>query len=302
MSKAAAPAQGLTFPAVSPHRLGVVLPVLVHIQTHLDEDLSTAALAGHAELSAAHFSRLFASVTGETVKSYTLRLRLERAAYRLLVEESTVLSVAVDCGFASHEVFARAFRRRFGVSPSAYRRSGPLDPPQRRERRPGAEERLHGYTLSATRARVLRSEQVVFLRHIGPYETVDVGLWSALQRWAESKGLPAGGQLLGVGHDAPGVTSPERLRFDACLQLPGPVPIQGRVGAQSLGGGLFAVTTHIGPLRTLGDAYGRVFERSATLPGYRLIGLPVVEVYSRTPIGDADTLNSTEIRLPLARS
>lgn len=98
-----------------PHHLGVILPVLVHVETHLDGDLSTPALAALAGLSPAHFSRVFAAVTGETVKQYTLRVRLERAAYRLLVEPVSAMQVAADSGFGSHEVFTRAFRRRFGV-------------------------------------------------------------------------------------------------------------------------------------------------------------------------------------------
>jgi len=35
-----------------------------------------------------------------------------------------VLEVALACGFASHEVFCRAFRRRFGITPRAYRERG----------------------------------------------------------------------------------------------------------------------------------------------------------------------------------
>lgn len=180
-SKARPAPAGLTFPAVDPHGLGVVLPVLVHIQTHLDEDLSTATLAVLVGLSPAHFARTFRAVTGETLKQYSLRLRLERAAYRLLVERSSVLSVATDCGFASHETFTRAFRRRFGMPPSEYRRTRRLGNGERRDRRPGVEQGLAGYQLSATRVRELLPTHVVFLRFTGPYGEVDPGAWAALQ-------------------------------------------------------------------------------------------------------------------------
>jgi AraC family transcriptional regulator len=282
-----------------PHHLGVVLPVLVHIETHLDGELSTGALAARAGLSPAHFHRVFAAVTGETVKQYTLRLRLERAAYRLLVERTTVTAVAVDAGFGSHETFTRAFRRRFGVAPSAYRATGPLGAAQV-ERRPGVEERLHGYELSETGPRELRATHVAFLRHVGPYDQVDGGAWAALRIWADGRGLPPG-QMFGIGHDAPGVTEPQRLRFDACLEVPGPVRPGGRVGYQLIEGGHFAVTTHVGPFRTLGSAYDRIFERAARLRGYRLVGLPAVELYRCTVLNDAGALNSTEVRLPLER-
>jgi AraC family transcriptional regulator len=49
------------------------------------------------------------------------RLRLDHAASKLLGSKDSVLEIALACGFASHEVFTRAFRRQFGCSPTRYR-------------------------------------------------------------------------------------------------------------------------------------------------------------------------------------
>jgi AraC-like DNA-binding protein len=48
-------------------------------------------------------------------------MRLDRAHAQLLAagENATVAGVALDCGFAHFGRFAQAYRRRFGVSPSA---------------------------------------------------------------------------------------------------------------------------------------------------------------------------------------
>ena len=59
---------------------------------------------------------------GETPRAYRRRLRLERAALRLRTTRGSVLTVAIEAGFGSHEAFTRVFRRRFGHSPAAYRR------------------------------------------------------------------------------------------------------------------------------------------------------------------------------------
>ena len=95
--------------------------LLVHIQAHLDEDLSLDVLSAKASLSPAHFQRTFQALIGETPKNYVARLRLERAAFRLLIQEARLLDIALDCGFQNHETFSRAFRRRFGMPPSSYR-------------------------------------------------------------------------------------------------------------------------------------------------------------------------------------
>ncbi len=105
-------------------RFRQVQPVLAFAAAHPEEDLSLAALAGQAGISPYHLHRIFATAVGETPKRLTLRLRLERAAAMLLSANDSVLDVALACGFRSHEVFCRAFRRRFGTSPSAYRLRG----------------------------------------------------------------------------------------------------------------------------------------------------------------------------------
>jgi transcriptional regulator GlxA family with amidase domain len=51
---------------------------------------------------------------------------LERACH-LLIETNLVLKeITARSGFASPTLFHRLFRRRFGVTPAAYRECGPL--------------------------------------------------------------------------------------------------------------------------------------------------------------------------------
>lgn len=83
---------------------------------------SLESLASRVRRSPFHLQRAFRELALETPKQYTLRLRLEHAAARLAACDDSVLEIALEAGFHSHEVFARAFRRRFGCSPSRYRR------------------------------------------------------------------------------------------------------------------------------------------------------------------------------------
>jgi AraC family transcriptional regulator len=91
---------------------------------HFDEQVPLSVLADHAGLSSFHLHRVFSAVAGETPKQYGLRLRLNRAAAALLTTADSVLRIAMSCGFNSAEVFTRAFRRRFGMTPTAYRARG----------------------------------------------------------------------------------------------------------------------------------------------------------------------------------
>lgn len=98
--------------------------MVAYAAAHLDGNLSLAALAAQAGLSEFHLQRVFADEVGETPKQLALRLRLDRAAAMLLSGDQTILDTALACGFESHEAFIRAFRRRFQMTPSAYRKRG----------------------------------------------------------------------------------------------------------------------------------------------------------------------------------
>jgi AraC family transcriptional regulator len=93
-----------------------------HIDRHLDRPLDLEALAAVAHFSPYHFHRLFLAWTGQTLGDYLARRRLEKAAQRLRGQpESTVLSIALGVGYGSAEAFARAFKARFGHSPTQWR-------------------------------------------------------------------------------------------------------------------------------------------------------------------------------------
>ncbi len=61
-------------------------------------------------------------VLGETPGTHQRRLRLDRGAWLLLTSSATVLDIALVTGFENHETFTRAFRARFGVTPSTFRK------------------------------------------------------------------------------------------------------------------------------------------------------------------------------------
>ena len=103
--------------------------VVDHIDEHLDADLDLHTLARVARVSPWHFHRVFQALTGETIATRVRRRRLEVAAARMLMSEETALAIALDVGFGSPEVFTRAFRAYFGVTPSAWRPAPSRTPP-----------------------------------------------------------------------------------------------------------------------------------------------------------------------------
>ena len=91
------------------------------IADHLDADLSVPALAARACMSERHFARAFKAETGMTPAVYVESLRVERARLALESGAAPIDAVAARCGFGTVETLRRAFARRLGVSPAAYR-------------------------------------------------------------------------------------------------------------------------------------------------------------------------------------
>ncbi len=94
--------------------------VLDHIDRHLDDDLDLDALSSVAAYSKYHFHRQFTATFGLSVHRYIQLARMKRASYQLAYSEAeSVTDIAMDAGYDAPDAFARAFRHRFGQSPSS---------------------------------------------------------------------------------------------------------------------------------------------------------------------------------------
>ncbi|HET8986637.1 MAG TPA: helix-turn-helix transcriptional regulator [Trueperaceae bacterium] len=86
-----------------------------------DAELEVPSLAASVGSSAAHFSRTFKDVFGETPHRYLQRRRVERAMYLLRETDVSVTDVCFDVGFNSLGTFSRTFKEIMGISPTQFR-------------------------------------------------------------------------------------------------------------------------------------------------------------------------------------
>jgi AraC family transcriptional regulator len=95
--------------------------VLNHVHANLAADLSAARLARRADVSLAHFSRVFRDAMGVSPHQYVLAARLDLA--RKLLTQSTlpVSRIAEECGFSSQSHLTASFRTAHSTTPARYR-------------------------------------------------------------------------------------------------------------------------------------------------------------------------------------
>ena len=87
-------------------------------------ELNVAMTAQQFNLSKKYVSQFLKDRTGKSFTEYLEELRLTRAMELLRGSEYSITEIALQCGFAAQNTFYKAFRRRFGISPSAVRRQG----------------------------------------------------------------------------------------------------------------------------------------------------------------------------------
>jgi AraC family transcriptional regulator len=247
---------------------------LSDIGRRLDSDVSLESTARRAEQSRFRFHRLFRRLTGEPLKQYTLRLRLERTAGELIATDRTISAIALTAGFASHEVFTRAFRRLFGLSPRQYRLRA-LAGASKRERNKQRELvnaagpciRLFYFPIDSVPRRTVMSLLSVECKKVTPMPFLFVRRQSSQSEisatlaecfgiafgFAVKAGLPVAGFPLARYP----VVGP-LMTIEGGVPLLSPAPPEGELEYCELPGGPVVFAVHGGPYDRLGDTHATI--------------------------------------------
>jgi AraC family transcriptional regulator len=295
--------------------------VVNYIDAHLADTLDLDTLANVAHFSPFHFHRIFQGFTGETLADCVRRHRLEAAANRLLYvrnPQPAILQIALDVGFASAEVFNRAFKAHFGCTPSAWRKSewkawSEKHQDQRRKIRQ-ADSKPHqdaalafeedsdiwqrrqttlaqqGHTMQVD-IRQLPTARVAYLRHTGPFGPSVGKAWERFMQWCGAQGLTNPPRTMwGISHDNPHVTAPEHLRYDCCIEVDDKFQAQGEIGVQQIVAGKFACMQFKGTPYNIGEAWTQLYGQWLPASGYQPDNFsPPYELYGDQSEADPKT-------------
>lgn len=270
--------------------------VLAHIEEHLDEPLTLDRLADVACLSPFHFHRIFSAYLGETASGHVRRLRLEKAAERLLAGDGNVTDTALAVGYETPAAFAKAFRERFGMSPSEFRlrQCASLPPfvtPQSTKE----------ISMMTAEMREIPDTPVLYTHRSGAYSEAASAAWGVLMGFAyKNRLLNAETWAIGIGNADPAITPAEQLRYDACITTNRAVAPEGEIGVQTIAGGRYAVFLHKGAYEGLNESYRSIFAAWLPASGCVLRNSPCFERYlNRDPRRTKPEKLRTEIWLPV---
>ncbi|MFM5751224.1 GyrI-like domain-containing protein [Aeromonas veronii] len=234
-----------------------VFKAMDYISHHLDDNPGLDEVAAAAAISTFHFHRIFKTMVGETIAGFTRRLRMERAARRLLASpQSDITTLALAAGFSSSQNFAKAFRLHFAMSPSEYRQQLggnwkskigndplPFDTYDGLVMHPVTE---HPGLLQGSSVRQMPARRVAYMRRLGLYgkETCEQAHRDLLALFASDEAMtPAG--TLSLYWDIPDITDETRCRTDVCIELGPEIPAGRQLTTQIIAAGPYAVCQFI---------------------------------------------------------
>lgn len=194
--------------------------VAYYIETHLDDELEVETLAKVAGYSPYHFCRVFRIYLGESAVSYATRLKLERAAREMIRAKKSMIEIALEAGYKTPTGFLKAFKQRFGTTPTNYKKD--------------TLKQLNIYKeIKMNTPRIITREdtEVIFTRELGDYKKSSDIAWKRLStklhglREEFTKRPPNSpmniaigkGEAIGICHDNPQVTDEANIRYDAAL-------------------------------------------------------------------------------------
>jgi two-component system response regulator YesN len=94
--------------------------MLEEIQRNYTHRLTLGIVARTLGRHSAYLGRLFRAETGMSLHEYVTRARMVNAAVQVR-SGVKIEAIALDLGYRSKKNFYRQFRRRFGMTPDAYR-------------------------------------------------------------------------------------------------------------------------------------------------------------------------------------
>ncbi|VEG89950.1 AraC family transcriptional regulator [Legionella spiritensis] len=266
--------------------------VIDFIGQHLDEELSLESLSEVFGVSKFHFHRLFTAFTGLSLQQYIRWLRLKRAAHQLIVDKKqSIITIAINAGFESHEAFSRAFKKACGISPSRFRDGSGWSyreqPPYCLPKQEVADMNVDIKTIQKIRLAVVE--------HRGDPQGVGDSV-NKLVTWAKAQPVslkPKPGEAFAFAWDDPKTTPAMDFRMDLGLKVPENLQLEGVV-EKYLPAGRYAVAMHHGSRENIAETVYYIYREWLPDTGEQLGDLPCVFCYYNFDHEVADTELLTE--------
>ncbi len=266
-----------------------------YINDNLKNPIDLKRLATIANISEFHFHRIFKAFIGEPLGTYIVRLRMERAASILQRTNNSLSEIAEKTGYQSPYSLSKAFKKHFGITPSAFRNIDTFI-----SNRKIIE--TDDTSIPKPDIREIKSKELVYVRIISKYgskEDYSIA-WAKLYNYVKKNNLLfSDSEFIGLSFDDPGITKAEKCRFYACISINEPIESYGEFGIQTIESGKYAVFSLKGSYSGLDKLYRSIYFNWLPNSKFQLRNDIPFEKYLNSPDTAIESELLTEIFIPI---
>jgi len=193
--------------------------LLFYIYTHIDTEINLDELAEMFKMNKFSLHKIFKEIFGVNIYESIQSIRLQKASNLLLTNQySTITEIANACGYSSQTSFIRAFKARFNLTPTQWRKGGYKAYSQAllKEADYPKETTLSFQNLSYKVVK-LPSIEAYYIRHKGYKQTIQ-HTWQKIETIIYSQSIQ-NYTLLSLFHDNPAITPLDDCHHVACIAL-----------------------------------------------------------------------------------
>ena len=258
-----------------------------YINVNFKNSIDLKSLARISNTSEFHFHRLFKAYIEEPIGSYITRQRIEKSAQILQTTNCRLYEIAAKVGYQTSYSFSKAFKKHFGISPSAFRKNetffsskvtiGKFKPPN-----------LNPKIINIDKI------ELVYIRIINKYgsEKNYNSAWKKLIQFSKEQFiLNSKTEYIGLSFDDPNITTSDKCRFYACISTDITIAPQREFGIQTIENGKYAVFKLKGSYSGLEKLYHAIYFDWLPNSGFKLRDSIPFEKY----LNDLSKVNTSEI-------
>ena len=94
---------------------------LEYIRNNYANGITVGDVAHYIALNRSYLFTLFQRVLDISPRDYLASFRLTRAKEQLTLTDASISNIAMSCGYQDPQVFSKAFKQQFGITPAKYR-------------------------------------------------------------------------------------------------------------------------------------------------------------------------------------
>jgi len=272
--------------------------IMYYIYKYIDTSINLDELSSDFEISKFHMHRTFKSEFGINIYECIKSIRLQKASSLLLTNKnSTITQVARLCGYGSHASFIKAYKSKFSMTPSFWRKEGYKEYIVNILKKSQSATSSNA-DFSALTPKIVKMEdiQAYYIRHRG-YDKSIRESWQKLQTWTLCNDIMSSTQI-GLHHDNPTITPLNDCNYIACISLKKPL-IEASLPMFIIPGGVYARFDFSGKYGDVLQFMNWVYFKWLINSGYETTTNPSYTIYHKNHFLAEDEAFSLSYYIPI---